>query len=69
MFEFALFLTIFLIGAYYIMETYCPGVFSKSYQEITSVTTFPSLIAEFIYNGGVKILQLPDALLSSVATE
>lgn len=56
MFDFILFLTIFMAGFYYIMESYCPGVFGNCYKEILSVATVPSLLADFIYSVGIKVM-------------
>ena len=71
MFEFVLFLSIFLMGAYYIMEMYCPGVFAQSYTEIKGVTTSfssaPGLIATFFYNAGVFALGLPDQVMQGIS--
>ena len=64
--EFALFLCLLVAGAIYIMEMLIPGLFQKSYHEILSVANVPGLITGAIYDGGVRIMQIPDVLLGAI---
>jgi hypothetical protein len=60
-----------MIGAYTIMEMYCPGIFARSFNEIkgvsTGIWTMPGAIAHFFYSLGVIALGLPDQVMKGIA--
>ena len=51
------------------MEMLITGLFQKSYHEILSVANVPGLITGAIYDGGVRIMQIPDVLLGAIGAQ
>jgi hypothetical protein len=57
--ELLLFMALAVIGSAYIMDMYVPGIFAKSYQELIGIANIPGLLGQWIYNGSLRILQVP----------
>ena len=70
MMEFGLFITLFAIGAYYILETYVPGIFGRSYEEIKGVSLgmvyLPGAVLSFFWNLGAAALGLPQQIANAI---